>query len=185
MVAGSGTRCCGNRISKPSGDGGKKDIGLGVLHLPKAHRAGEAFAGLSDTMSFGCCSQRCYASSHAVAMYSHVQASRYSQRRGPQKLLLCAKTSAMSWTAGTRAESESERTQRLKGSSNSQSLTSSRTQLCKAVAQNLGDPVCCSSFGIYWKSAPSLDCMRFAATVLSLFGLQKRLSSETASLGRI
>ena len=52
MVAGSGTRCCGNRISKPSGDGGKKDIGLGVLHLPKAHRAmGEAFAGLSDTMS--------------------------------------------------------------------------------------------------------------------------------------
>ena len=46
---------------------------------------------------------------------SHAQASKHPQRHGPQKLLLCAETSAMSWTAGIRAESESEQTQRLEG----------------------------------------------------------------------
>ena len=57
------------------------------------------------------CLQRCY----IITCCSHAQASKYPQRHGPQKLLLCAETSAMSWTAGIRAESESEQTQRLEG----------------------------------------------------------------------
>ena len=39
----------GTRISQPSGDGGKKGIGVGIWRFPKVRRAmGEAFAGVSD-----------------------------------------------------------------------------------------------------------------------------------------
>ena len=39
----------GSRISQPSGDGGKKGIGVGIWRFPKVSRAmGEAFAGVSD-----------------------------------------------------------------------------------------------------------------------------------------